>query len=255
PILAVGLAAAWQIRRLAGLTRAALLVTFTGVVVVLYDGGDWMRHGRLLSPFVPMIAMACVPGLMALFFRPMDVGRTLLVGPARRLVWLFVIGFGAIQILFWQEALRHPPFPMSVVTETTQIFAGVGPAMCGEPGLAVASPDVGGLLYDDPMHRVTDLAGITDAEAARAGGRSYWVERLARDRPQLVLVHGVWVPRTGLDDGAMVEAGYRLLCRRSGTPGPSETRFPPSVYRRLDCDRPVPPDAMDALDAWCARPR
>jgi len=214
-----------------------------------------MRHGRLLAPFVPMVAMACVPGLMALFFRPMDVGRTLLTGRARKLVWLFVVGFGAIQILFWQDALRHPPFPMSLVTETAHVFEAVGPPMCGESRLAVASPDIGGLLFDDPANQVTDLAGITDAEAARAGGRSYWIERLARDRPQLVLVHGTWVPATGLDDGAMVAAGYRLLCRRSGTPGPLETRFPPTVYRRVDCEGPVAEEAMEAFDAWCARPR
>lgn len=255
PLLVVGLVTSWRVPRLRRLAQSSSLVLACGGAAVLYMGGDWMRHGRLYAHLVPVLALACGPGLLILFFRPSDLGKPLLPGAGRLLAWLFVAGYAGIQILFWQDALRRPPLPMALVSEVGRLFAAVGPTACGEPALSAALPDVGGVLLDHPDARILDLGALVDARAARAFGPDHWPERIAEERPQLVLVHGPWVPRTGLDEGALSSAGYRLLCRRAGTPGPLEREFPPSLWLRDDCLEPLPPTTRETLDAWCARPR
>jgi hypothetical protein len=198
--------------------------------------------------------MGSVPGLMALLIRPMDLGRPLLEGWSRHLSWMFVGAWAGIQILFWQHALRRPPLPLAVAAETADLLVDLGPASCGETTARLALPDVGAALSRHPDAIVLDLGGLTDVRDARRGTDG-WPERLAEARPQVVLVHGPWVPRTGLDDGVLNASGYRLLCRRDGTPGPWEDRFPPSLYRRADCVADPGLALLDRLDAWCTRYR
>lgn len=252
PLLVLGWSAAWSSRRLSPLARATALVVAADFAIVWIVGGDWMRHGRLLAHLVPLIAMGSVPGLLVLVLRPSELGRPLLGGWARHLSWVFVAVWVAIQLLFWQDALRRPPLPMDVAAETVDLMADLGPALCDEITPRFAAPDTGAALYRHPEAVVIDLGGLTDARDTHRGPDA-WPQRLLETRPQLVLVHGTWVPRTGLDDGALYSAGYRILCRREGTPGPSEDRFPPSLYRRADCVGDPGPERLGRLDAWCSR--
>jgi len=255
PLLALGWGAAWATRRLGRLARGLAIIVGADALAVLFMGGDWMRHGRLLAHVVPLIAMAGVPGLLALLFRPGDVGRRLLSGYARHLAWLFVVAYASISLLFWQDALRRPPLPMAITADSADLLATLGPAWCGAPRPRIATPDVGAALYRHPRAEVLDLAGLTDHTDARQASPGWWPARVARARPQAVLVHGVWVRRTGLDEVAMSAAGYELVCRRHGTPGVEEGRYPPALYRRADCRVPLSRGLEARLRDWCRRPR
>ncbi len=255
PLLALGWGAASGIRRLQRLARAAALIVALQVAIVVFVGGDWMRHGRLLAPFVPLIAAASAPGLIALLYSPHDVGRRVLDGRARHLGWAFLAAYVGVELLFWQAAVRRPPLPMAITADSADLLAELGPAWCGETRPHFATPDVGAALVRHPEARVIDLVGLLDAVDARHGGPGWWSARLADLEPQAVLVHGPWVPRTGLYPDVLAAAGYVEVCRRKDTPGPHEARYPPTLYRRSDCTRPLSDAQTARLDDWCARPR
>src|SRR5690606_2159647 len=214
-----------------------------------------MRHGRMLAHLVPLLAAAGVPGLIALLYSPQDVGRKVLVGPGRYLGWAFIVVYCGVALLFWQDAVRRPPLPMAVTADSADLLVAIGPAWCGEDRALVASPDVGALLHRHPQAQTLDLGALTDPDDARSASPSWWPTRIEAVHPQVVLVHGPWVPRTGLYPDVMARLGYHPTCVRHGTPGPQEGRYPPTLYRRQDCARPLT-DALTArLADWCARPR
>lgn len=211
----------------------ALLPAAVGVVVAIGVGGDWMRFGRLIAPVVPLFAAAWLPGVLA-----WRGGRR----------WAVVVVLA--QVPPFVAAWRGPPLPMALVEELGDLVVRVAPAACLDSTVIFAGPDVGGILHRHPDVVVYDLVGLTDPDAGRD-----WPRRLGAARPQVVVTHGPWASKTGLEPDVMAGLGYRPSCARRGTDGPSEDVAPTTFWLRDDCLAPLPADVARDLTAWCARPR
>lgn len=206
-----------------GVDRAAwagLGVLMTGLLATLLAGGDWMRHGRFVAPFVPLTLAWAVPALV----------RRGLTGS----VLLVVIG-GLVTI----DATWRPTVPIQHGLRRGALYGALGEVRCGR--LGVATPDVGGVRLAFPELPVHDLAGLT-APSATAD----WPVRLAEVRPPVVDLHGGWASTTGLSDAVLEELDYTILCRR----GPSPTA--PTLWGDARCGGTVPSRVQLRLEALCA---
>jgi len=211
------------------------VVVLTGAGLAVASGGDWMRHGRFLAPYVPVLLALGVPPLVA-GWREHPLCR---VGLSAGLV----VGWGVLVDAAWR-----PTVPVDHGLRRGELYAAIGTSACGQP--SVATPDIGGVIWAHPQVRVLDLAGLIDAEAAT--GRlepDYWVQRVARDRPALIDLHDSWARRTGLTDAVLQELGYRILARRQGVTEPGQE---PTLWIRDDCPAEPSERAQALLQQWQA---
>jgi len=218
--------------------RVALPVVVTAVAAVLFMGGDWMRYGRFTAPLLPILTATTIPSLTRRSWRP--TGATLL--------WVSVlIGQGAVAL----DVLRRPPLPLSLISEVAVLTESLGRDGCERPSVRVAAPDVGGLLWSTPSVAVLDLAGLTTPRP----DQTPWPDMLRSAQIDVVVVHGPWARRTGLTPSVMSQGGFKKLCQRPPTRGPSEAETPAVIYAARRCTAPLSPRVQAALDGWCARPR
>lgn len=216
---------AWRGRR--GLAGALVIATGLGLAVL--SGGDWMRHGRFLAPYLPLAMAWLVPVLV-------DLARRRAVGGVA-LLGLLVTG-----VAVGVDAWLRPTVPMVHGTRRGALYRAVGEARCGRA--SVATPDVGGVLVGWPEVEVLDLAGLVDAEV----GREPWASRIGRERPVVVDLHDGWAARTGLGDAVLDDLGYEVLCRRG------ERTEAPTLWVDGACGGGDPAQAAEAdalVDAWC----
>lgn len=127
-------------------TRSALALVFSHLVVVACVGGDWMPYARLLVPVVPALA--------------------LLVAAAP----VHAVYTGSIALALIAEAAfgwRHREVAVRVAADRLAIVDALAPALRGAH--TVAGLDVGhlGAAFSGP---VIDLAGLTSPSVARLPG-------------------------------------------------------------------------------------
>lgn len=207
------------------------LATGTGLALI-YMGGDWMRYGRLAVAIVPLATL---------------VGTAAASRYARPLLYLT----WALQLVVFADVLRRPPLPQDLVEELGALADTVRRDACPHATeLQFAGADVGGLAYGYPDARIVDLAGLITRLPTTS-----WEQKLREHPTDLVMVHGPWVRRTGLDTDTLERAGYRTLCTRPPGRGRSEAQFPAQLYLHTGCTHSLHRDTAATLDAWCRRAR
>lgn len=211
---------------------AAVGVMAVGSVFATASGGDWMGHGRLVAPYTPLAFAWAIPWVVA----------------RRSRVWggagvLAVVGVGVTVLA---HAIAWPTLPMDHGLRRGELYLHVGTSSCGRA--AVATPDIGGVLYGWPEVEVLDLVGLVDAEAASHRGRpDYWAARIAVERPPVVDLHGRWAERVALPDPRLEAQDYRILCRRG------ERVTAPTLWVDARCPEPLSERAEQLVATWCAK--
>lgn len=234
PVLAVGWVRTDAPRRWVAPLALAL---GAGVFLAVASGGDWMRHGRYLAPYLPLAFAFAVPPVVAAWNR----GVWARIG----LVGLILVGWGVLV-----DATLRPTVPVDHGLRRGRLYHAIGQSVCDET--SVATPDIGGVLWRWPEVRVVDLAGLIDADAALGRTRpDYWEGRIRAEQPALIDLHDSWGPRTGLTPDTLDELGYRVLSRRRGrSPDDAEA---PTLWVRTDCRGALSGEAERLLAVWAAR--
>lgn len=204
----------------------------TSLLAMLYMGGDWMRYGRFLVGLTPLVALACAPALFA----------------GRRTRWVVVVSW-MLGACVWVDAVRRPPLPMTLLSETGQVVQAITHTACpkGVPNLAI--PDVGGILWTHPTLTVLDLALLTTLKNEQS-----WPQRINDAHPHVVITHGPWVQRTGLTPTVMVDLAYTPLCIRPPADGVDEAANPTTLYVSTQCG-PLATRDSEVTQQWCERAR
>ncbi|MFK7927058.1 MAG: hypothetical protein AB8H79_02635 [Myxococcota bacterium] len=216
---------------------AALTVTAGALGLAVVSGGDWMRHGRFIAPYLPLLFALALPSALAQFERRLWVGRVA--------IW----GVGLTGLVVLGDAVLRPTVPIDNGRVRGELYQAVLNDACG--GGAVATPDVGGVLWFFPTLPLVDLAGLVDPEASHfVRDPDYWHRRFQADPPGLVDLHHGWAARTGLSDDRMSSLGYRLLGRRStNIATPSE----PSLWLHSRCSTPISRPTSSLIERWVVR--
>lgn len=220
----------WPRRRQTAAWLPAGIVAGGALVLAVASGGDWMRHGRFLAPYLPLILALAVPRLATDRWGRIARWGLALTGAA---------------VLF--DALWRPTVPMSHGDHRGALYGVLAADICGKT--SVATPDIGGVLWHHPRIVVTDLVGLIDAEAAgNRRDRDYWPHRLGGERPALVDLHHGWARRTGLDDETLLRIEYRILARRPA----EDPASAPTLWVDARCDGTMSFSARRALLRWVA---
>lgn len=217
--------------RLHPLVGAALWPLAASCMALLFMGGDWMRYARFLAPLAPLVVMATVPALW------------------RHRRWPVMLA-AAIGVGVWVDSVRRPPLPMSLITELAYLVREVHHDACPSERPRVAVADVGGVLWSTPRTQTSDLAQLTSLAP-----RSAWIDVLTADEVDIVVTHGPWVRRTGLDFTTLTTHGYHVLCQRPAGIGPQEAQAPAALYVHQRCTEPLSSPVATAVQDWCARQR
>lgn len=215
------------------------LTLATGLGLAVLSGGDWMRHGRFLAPYLPAVLAFGLPPLV----RAWDRGLLPKIG----LVGVLLVGWGVLVDAAWR-----PTVPVDHGLRRGRLYAAVATDACGAGDVSVATPDIGGVLWGWPQVRVLDLAGLVDQEAAiERLDPAYWPARLAEDLPALVDLHDRWAADTHLDAATLRGLGYRVLARREGRDPDDPTT--PTLWLHARCEAPLSAGTQAMLDQWTAK--
>lgn len=233
PLLALGWLATSGRRRW---LYAACLVLATGLGLAVLSGGDWMRHGRFLAPYLPIVlALGLPPVAQAWKTRPL--ARVALVAT-------LVVGWGVLV-----DASLRPTVPVDHGLRRGKLYGAIASDACGADDLSVATPDIGGVLWQHRDVEVMDLAGLIDPEAARHRlDEGYWAGRIEARPPALIDLHDRWARITGLDAEALDDLGYRVLARRAGMP--EDDPRTPTLWLHDRCDRALGESSSRLLATW-----
>lgn len=238
PVAALLGLAAWATPR-ARRTEALLDLAPLWVVIALclLSGGDWMRHGRFVAPALPFVFAVGVPAVRAWLRAPRTDG----VPDA---LWLCAVLL-APQAVEGIGTRVAPPLPMSVQANQGEVLYRAARSACGDSFPFVATPDVGGVLWEYPHLKVADLGGLTEPDLVGRVPGAYWPERL-RERPvHAVYLHSNWSRATGLTDEAMRHAGYQRVCRRG------EDAKAPTLWLHRRCDLGLSGTDLELVEHWC----
>jgi hypothetical protein len=149
-----------------------------GGAVLVWSGGDWMPHDRLLAPYLPLLAAGTALGLRALLFH----GEQREYGghwpsAAATLVAFALVGWGAGRPL---EQERVATVDLADARQLGERLAKVR-----QPEDVVASDMAGVLLYYWDVRGI-DMYGLCDAHVAERGRR----DALGAGRGDLAYVAG-----------------------------------------------------------------
>jgi len=156
---------------------------------------DWMPEFRFATALALLAPLALL-AVCAAAARPLPPGRRRAVIVAAGLAAL--LGASAYGWRHTRAFAAAPPVPFAHVRALCRGMDAVAEA-AGLERAVVATPDVGGALWEDRF-TVVDLAGLTDRALGRnpRGGPEAYLAYLLERRPELVWIHGYWVGRTGL---------------------------------------------------------
>ncbi len=163
----------WPRRRPALFVQAIVALE---MAIVLWNGGDWMPHYRLLTVYEPL----CVPFTAQLFASAASNFKASALKRAAIVVLLF---FGAILYVtvFRENEAFGAPHLTTVPTEPCMNSIGRALASAVRPGDRIASEAIGIFSYDLPNTYSSDLDGLTDRTIASHG--DLYIRQIGRMDP------------------------------------------------------------------------
>lgn len=210
PLVICGLAS--LLTTLPGLWIAGSLAA-TGLFI-LASGGDWMQHGRFLTPGLPFLYLGVGAGAAVLlrWFRELR-----LLSPAAEpraalaLVALVAVSAGIPQVAILAEAEHKARVTFSSRVERGVLFG----RMARQAGLeraVLADTDAGGTSWASGLE-LLDLTGLTDRILCRHRNdpvlRDEYI--FGQRKPAFIRLSGVWVEATGLTRSPRLAREYLPL--------------------------------------------
>lgn len=150
--------------RLAGLPVVA--VGLTGALLPLVTGPDWMLGGRMVMPFVPLLAV--VVGIGWCRLAESSIGR--LASPLVALTALAVVGSWFYQGKERSEWREHTEMRARGYASGHMALANYLRGQAAKPGDTVAIMDIGLVGYLCDQQRILDITGLTDRHIAKSPG-------------------------------------------------------------------------------------
>lgn len=192
---------------------AALLFAAESFVCVV-NGGDWMPHTRLLTPFAPALAigLGSVVEPLARFL----AGQWPQMGALAARAWILALAFAGGAASIAAELFR-PDLAYRDIECHRWIAEALRPHLQADD--KVTSEQLGMMgwrLHDTYFH---DMFGLTDRYVARHGreyaatfGKSNFEYTIAEVRPTLIVVHSgfLHLKRMNAASGDAVETNYSL---------------------------------------------
>ena len=209
PLLAISLLGYRQLRTYS----LPLLMLIAGVASALFVGGDWMEYHRFLAPLIPLLYLGVQEGLR----NGLSYVRRL-VGGGDALRWqayagaaiaFAVLALAASASATKAKAAHERPFgaPYSIIQLHGESVQRLAQRLEIERPV-VLTPDIGAVALNTDIS-IIDLAGLGDAYIARHSHGPELAEYIFEERrPDIIVIHGVWIPATGLDNDQRLWLDY-----------------------------------------------